>query len=513
MDFEFQNGTGQIDARSPFAQVSMNAQRFPPNTNSPNKSSAQESSILTTGPKLTGVQEASQSGWDSPSKLRTMGSHLSSPSKPLPPAPAFNSLYNTPRKPRDEYDDSSAGETPRSPEQNNDSDATPDNMGLRSAAGRFDNMTAPTQPGAERERSSPTKERPGPSRRESLFGSFATKVKKIYSPGMEEANDIDRELHAYISTAGRGEVPRSEHAGAIEKKRSTRRKREVDRHVARKRRRSVSDSGDDIAPRALSPRKASGQLPASSDQSKPHWVSSLFTFIGQHPTVPHILSFYAQLLFNLFLLCCCGYLIYCFWSAVQGDVNKESWEASADIIAEIAKCGKEYKINECEKATRIPVMETFCDNWAKCMSQDPYKIARARISAHTFAKIFNSFVEPISYKAMIFTFIMVFGCFAISNFVRIDAYTAGFVELYANSDHQAFGFFRNKASEYQPNYGYGYGAPPPPTPQRAFSGQNAGFYGGTPWQAPPGVGFEPQPSGGYGQVEGQGSPVRRLMYN
>lgn len=35
MDFEWQNRTGQIDVRSPFAQVSQNAQRF--GTSTPSK--------------------------------------------------------------------------------------------------------------------------------------------------------------------------------------------------------------------------------------------------------------------------------------------------------------------------------------------------------------------------------------------------------------------------------------------------------------------------------------------
>ena len=79
---------------------------------------------------------------------------------------------------------------------------------------------------------------------------------------------------------------------------------------------------------------------------------------------------------------------------------------------------------------------------------------------------------------------------------------------------QVFGFFRSKVQQYQPNYGYGYGyrPPPPPTPQRSFSGQDGAFYAGTPWHQPP-MGFEPQPSGGFGQIDGQGSPVRRLVYN
>ena len=65
-------------------------------------------------------------------------------------------------------------------------------------------------------------------------------------------------------------------------------------------------------------------------------------------------------------------------------------------------------------------MEPYCLDWARCKARDPYKVARAKVSAHTFAEIFNSFVEPISYKAMLFTAILVFGCFGISNFVRTN---------------------------------------------------------------------------------------------
>ncbi len=60
-------------------------------------------------------------------------------------------------------------------------------------------------------------------------------------------------------------------------------------------------------------------------------------------------------------------------------------------------------------------METVCENWRGCMERDPLKVGRAKVSARTFAEVFNSFMEPISYKAMGFTFLMVFGCFGISN--------------------------------------------------------------------------------------------------
>lgn len=478
MAWEYENGIGPIDARSPFAQLSQNAQRLPPSMSNTKKRTCEEhTEMIDAEMELTGGFAGSYSAFDSPAKSRT--NHPSSPSKPLPPPPAFNSLFSTPRKPQNDIDDSSAGETPRSPEQRDDSDATPDHMNLRSAHSRMDAVSAPTGSGAERH--SPTKEKPSmPSRRDSWFYRIKD---KMYSPG-------------------RGEVPRADHSNAIEKRVEKRRRRDVDRRVARRRRHSVPDSGDDSEhPQTVaSPRKTSGQQaqqalpePPLTAEKKPFWLTSFFTFIAQHPTVPHILSWYAQLAFNLFLLGGCAYLIYCFVSAVQGDVDKKSHEAMADIMSEMATCAQQYTINKCEPDTRIPAMQTVCENWSKCMQRDPARVARAKVSAQTFAEIFNSFVEAISYKAMAFTFIMVFGCFAASNF--------------------AFTFFRKSEGNLPQQFQGYYQQPPPPTPHRTFSGQDGnGFYGaGTPWQQHQPL-MEPQPSTGYGQIEGRGSPVRRLQY-
>jgi len=407
MDFEWGNGTGAIDGRSPFAQVSSNAQRFPQSASKKSEQYAGGTGFAS-GRTLMGGQ-GTHSAYDSPSKLRTMGS---SPSKPLPPTPAFNTLFNTPRKPRPEVDDSSAGETPRSPERGNDSDATPDIVNNRSALTMFDNASAPAIAGAEQGRRSPTKERPQPDRRDSMIWRLVAKTKNTFH------------------SPGRGELPRSEHTGAIEKKRAKKRKRDVDRRVARRRRHSMSDSGDEQDQPPKSPRKRSGHNPPP--EKEPHWISNLFTFIGQHPSVPHILSYYAQFMFNVFLLGCCGYLIYCFWSAVQGDVDKKSYEAIADVLADMARCANDYEKNNCAPATRMPALEVMCQAWDKCMKRDPNKIGRARVSAHTFAEIFNSFVEPISWKAMAFTTILVFGCFGISNMVSRYRQRHEFVDRPAN---------------------------------------------------------------------------------
>lgn len=318
--------------------------------------------------------------FDSPQKGTT--SLQSSPAKPLPPVPAWNSHWTTPRKLNNDIDDSSAGETPKSPGHTSN-DATPDTMGrsMLSITNNTSNNSMQIEGRAVAERS-PVKEkaveRPATKRRDSIW----MKMKKMYSPG-------------------RGEIARVDHSQALEKRISKRRRdRDLQRNRSRRRRHSMSDSGDDSEQPGRSPRKISGKHSADAEK-QPHWLSSAFTFIAQHPTVPHILSFYAQLLFNVFLLAGCAYLIYCFWAAVQGDVDKKSHEAMADIMAEMAACAEQFTANKCDRSTRAPALETVCENWNKCMNRDPAKVGRAKVSAHTFAEIFNSFVEPISWKAMV----------------------------------------------------------------------------------------------------------------
>lgn len=155
-------------------------------------------------------------------------------------------------------------------------------------------------------------------------------------------------------------------------------------------------------------RKVSAQRGQHDDPSqqntgpaKPHWAFTLFDFITQHPTLPHILSFYAQLLLNLFLVSGVMYILYSFWSTIRSDVDKKSNEAIAELLAEMAVCAQQYTENRCARDTRVPAMEVVCTNWDKCMNQDPRNVGRARVSAHTFAEIFNGFIEPISYKAMV----------------------------------------------------------------------------------------------------------------
>jgi len=131
------------------------------------------------------------------------------------------------------------------------------------------------------------------------------------------------------------------------------------------------------------------------------YVAGLFTFIESFPNAPSLLAKYLQLFFNSAIILGCLYAIYSFWTTIQADVNRASEDAAAETLAEMAACAKSYVDNRCAGDRRLPALETVCSNWELCMNRDPNSVKRARLSAHTFAEILNSFVEPISLKTMV----------------------------------------------------------------------------------------------------------------
>eukprot|EP01137_Pigoraptor_chileana_P020883 Opistho-2@83813 len=137
---------------------------------------------------------------------------------------------------------------------------------------------------------------------------------------------------------------------------------------------------------------------------------------SQHMHLPYIIMGYLQLTFNAFVVGFMMYLAIQFLFTIQNDVDIKVDLHSQDIMKEILLCSKNYADNRCTPPDRIPAMEELCMQWEKCMNRDPKVVGRAKISAETFAGIVNSFIEPISYKTMIFFAIFLFGFLFASNF-------------------------------------------------------------------------------------------------
>ncbi|KAJ9662567.1 hypothetical protein H2201_006055 [Coniosporium apollinis] len=495
MDFQWEKGNGPVDENSPFISAVRNN---------------------------TAAKKRTHSVFDSPSKplpptLRppTAGqthlfsqplhiSALSSSSKPLPARPdestfAKNPALWTPRNTKLDLDFcSSGGETPETPGNAADSEATPDTGVKGKKPGLFGAFGGGGGGGASQ--TSPAKERRRDSFLQRIMGSPGrgdAGRETLYS---RKGEKIIKKRRAKAAV-GKQVVPRRGSSDSDEDE------KESNNHNKNDAKAPVNDSKD--------PSQTTQPAPPPG----PGAVHTFFTFLETHPGLPHILSFYAQLLLNLFLVFFFIFLLWSFWSSIRADVNEKAEWAAMEARAEIAACAKSFRDNMCE-GNKLPAMEAVCASWEKCMRKDPTAVGRARVSAHTFAEIFNSFVEPISYKAMvslssrhlwpcnefeagegiadddqIFTLILVFGCVSLTNFT--------------------FSFFRNKAlNSWEAHHPHLYGQPQPsfypggvpPTPQRFPSGgYDMGGGGYTPWQGSQQQQLEQEHERG-------GSPAKRIGY-
>ena len=194
---------------------------------------------------------------------------------------------------------------------------------------------------------------------------------------------------------GRGDVAKPSHSSALMRRVQKRRRREqnLGRQLVRARLPSEETSEDES-----SVRERRNPVPPVREVG---YMAGLFTFIESFPNAPSLLAKYLQLFFNSAIILGCLYAIYSFWTTIQADVNRASEDAAAETLAEMAACAKSYVENRCAGDSRLPALETVCNNWELCMNRDPKSVKRAKLSAHTFAEILNSFVEPISLKTMV----------------------------------------------------------------------------------------------------------------
>ncbi|EGE84745.1 nuclear envelope protein Brr6 [Blastomyces dermatitidis ATCC 18188] len=230
----------------------------------------------------------------------------------------------------------------------------------------------------------------------------------------------------FAPSPGRGEIPKSKYSNVLVTR--VHKKRRRDREIDRKRQRASDESANNEPSNsedAAHSRTPKQNVPQGLEFA---FFSRLFTFLESHPHIPRILSYYAQFMFNLVLALLTLYIIIAFLLAIQADVDRESEKVSADILADMAVCAKNYMENRCggEDGRRLPALEAICENWERCMNRDPAKVGRAKVSAQTLAEIFNGFIEPISFKTMFFFIASITSCFAVSNLT--------------------FSFFRNKSN-------------------------------------------------------------------
>ncbi|KAL4804064.1 Di-sulfide bridge nucleocytoplasmic transport domain-containing protein [Aspergillus unguis] len=202
----------------------------------------------------------------------------------------------------------------------------------------------------------------------------------------------------FAPSPGRGEIPRLTHysnaAARRVQKRRLRNKALVQVH-------RDSDDEDDRPSSSESQNKGKGQGDGIQP-ARASTFSDFFSLLEAHPNVPNILSWWAQLVVNLSLFSLAVYVVFGFVSAIRSEFDQAAEEVSDTILAEMAICAKSYVDNKCGGGDRLPALETVCENWERCMNRDPAKVGRAKVSAQTMAIIINSFIDPISWKAIAF---------------------------------------------------------------------------------------------------------------
>ncbi|MCJ1476941.1 hypothetical protein MMC13_005610 [Lambiella insularis] len=283
-----------------------------------------------------------------------------------PPLFSFSAVRDTPK-----HEFSSGPENQSSPE-NADNEDTPEPL-KKSQLDLNDNVTV-------------FRGHKTPSKRTSFFGSFASR----FSPG-------------------RSGLRKRHEKEALVKKVHKRRRRENEREDRIIYRRSSEDSDSDHRSRQDSGSTAKPGPPQEV------FLTTLINAMSDNPQLPGILLYYLQLLYYAFLLFLSAWVIYSFWATIKQDVDMKTAEQASIIMLEMDVCRDRFEENRCEKNSRVPAMKSMCESWERCMNKDPYKLGRAKISAHTFAEIINSFIEPISYKAMIFTTIVITLVYVIPN--------------------------------------------------------------------------------------------------
>jgi hypothetical protein len=219
---------------------------------------------------------------------------------------------------------------------------------------------------------------------------FATKIEK---PG-KKRNSLFNFYGRFAPSASGGDAARPKFSDAIVRRvhKKRRRAQNFEKQLALARRPSEDSSDEDIS------RHKRPNVPPPQEMGR---LASLFSFIERYPNAPALITKYVQTFANAAILTIAFYVVYSVWSTIRADVDRASEDSAAEILAEMAACAKNYVDNRCGGNNRLPALETVCSNWELCMNRDPNSIRRAQVSAHTFAQIINSFVEPISLKTMV----------------------------------------------------------------------------------------------------------------
>lgn len=216
-------------------------------------------------------------------------------------------------------------------------------------------------------------------------------------------NSLFQMYGRFAPSPGRGEIPRAKHySNALARRVEKRRRR--DKQLGRQ----IQADSDDESDRPSSSegrtersKKQGKGSDSEQPQSRMSKFSEFFALLERHPNVPSILSWWAQLVVNLSLFSLTVYVVFSIVSTIRAEFDQAAQVAKDEILETMSRCADNYVSNKCASGDRLPALKDLCMNWDQCMSQDPDKVGRAKVSAQTMAMIINSFIDPISWKAFV----------------------------------------------------------------------------------------------------------------
>lgn len=140
------------------------------------------------------------------------------------------------------------------------------------------------------------------------------------------------------------------------------------------------------------------------------WASFIF-----NPLTPVTLSLYLQLFFNCALVLSFLYMLWSFFQAIQHDIYEKTSFQMLKLQQKIKNCQTQYISNFCDDS--VPALQQKCSEWASCMLKNPATVGKLKLSAELLAEILDSFIQPISWKTVLFIFASVFGCIFLNNYI------------------------------------------------------------------------------------------------
>lgn len=369
MDWEYQ-GTGPVDATSPFTHLARNSTQSSPYLPKLVPSPAPVTNQVPVFASPSKSQSQSQNPFSNPPPLATPTRQQSS----APPAfltpripgnqtatPFRNPAFTTPRKP---FDDLALSEADSSPALTEPSDCPPDTPELDRMADLNMATIAPSR------------------------------VNKSLRYGKSS-------LHSRRHAPGRGEIPRpaKEHS-AVDFVRK-RKRRVHDRDMASTRgRRDWNGSDDDSDDSAVD-----GPNPRSRDRRKPKkqvgWLDNISRTMTENPDFAEQAHKLIRLSLHLILV---GSFMLVGWkgySAVHADISTANRAAQAARLNSIAECTKQYQENQCVQ--NLPALRELCEQWKNCMTDDPEAIFMVRNTIKEVASIINEFSGEMHLKSWVST--------------------------------------------------------------------------------------------------------------